>query len=401
MQEWLSFKKKIFHEPHEVLKNLNFTIKEGEAVGIVGRNGAGKSTLLRILTGTTAPTEGSIQVQGSLTALLELGMGFHQDFTGEENALLACEMIGMSRSKAKNLLPQLREFSELGDAMTEPLKHFSTGMQMRLSFSVATLIRPDVLIVDEALAVGDAYFQHKSMQKIRSFREEGTTILFVSHDPAAVKTLCSRALLLEGGEIIQDGSPADVLDYYNALISNLEEKNAIKQSDGEKNRSIRNSSKGEEGKIEEVYITDTEGRRKESFTSGDEVQIHCRYTIFKPLDEPSIGILLRDRLGNDIFGTNTTHLEKKLPRLPIEKKAHEVSVCFLLPLPLAQGSYSLSCALHAGSSHLVKNYDWVDNVLMIEILPSAAPSFAGVINLPVQLRVNEGELPYNNENEDD
>ncbi len=398
LQEWLSFNKRSCHEPLWVLKDLNFTVKKGEAVGIVGRNGAGKSTLLRLLTGTTAPTEGKIQVQGKVTALLELGMGFHPDFTGEENAILSCEMMGMSRGEARSLLPELEKFSELGNIMKEPLKHFSSGMQMRLAFSVATLVRPDVLIVDEALAVGDAYFQHKSMRKIRSFREEGTTVLFVSHDPGAVKSICTRALLLEGGEIVKDGFPADVLDYYNALIANREELNRIEQSreGSHGTTTTRNSSKGEEGKIVEVFIADEEGKRRNSFLCGEKVVIHCRYQVAQPLADPCIGILVRDRLGNDVFGTNTANLGIELPSFP-EKENSFAEVSFLLPLPFARGSYSLSCALHAGSSHLVKNYDWIDNVQMIEVLPSSEPPFAGIISLPVEVEVSSYNKPEEQE----
>ena len=253
--EWLSGGLHNFHEKLWALRNISFHVLSGESIGIIGQNGSGKSTLLKILTGTTQPTEGEIFASGRISALLELGMGFHPEFTGKENAELACQMMGIGNEETKALLPQIVDFSELGDYLTQPLRVYSTGMQMRLAFSTATVVRPDVLIVDEALAVGDTYFQHKCMQRIRSYKEQGTTLLFVSHDPAAVKSLCDRAILLDQGVLIRDGLPEEVLDYYNALIAQKSKDREINQTETVSGRSSTRSGSGK-ARIVKVELCD-------------------------------------------------------------------------------------------------------------------------------------------------
>ena len=200
--EWL-IPNKLRHRELWVLKDIYLKVEKGESVGIVGQNGAGKSTLLKILTGTTQPTTGKASISGRVSALLELGMGFHSEFTGRQNAIMGCQMLGIDNPTIAKKIPEILLFSELGDYFDRPLRTFSSGMQVRLAFSVATCVQPEVLIIDEALSVGDVYFQHKSMNRIRDFRQKGTTLLFVSHDPGAVKSLCSRAILLDRGLMIR------------------------------------------------------------------------------------------------------------------------------------------------------------------------------------------------------
>src|SRR5450755_346142 len=180
-----------------VLKDVNFHVAVGEAVGIIGINGAGKSTLLKLITGTAAPTAGSIAMTGRAVALLELGMGFHPDFTGRQNAFMAGQLIGLRTEEIEAITPEIEAFAEIGDYIDQPVRVYSSGMQMRLAFSVATVKRPDILIVDEALSVGDAYFQHKSFERIREFKRQGTTLLLVSHDKTAIQSICDRAILLD------------------------------------------------------------------------------------------------------------------------------------------------------------------------------------------------------------
>ena len=194
MREWLTGKPQ--YEQTWVLRDIDFAVSPGEAVGIVGVNGAGKSTLLKIITGTTQPTNGSVHIEGRVAALLELGMGFHPDFTGRQNVFMAGQLLGLQGDEIAACLPAIEAFAEIGDYIDRPVRTYSSGMQMRLAFSVATAVRPAVLIVDEALSVGDAYFQHKSFNKIREFREQGTTLLIVSHDRGAIQSLCDRAILL-------------------------------------------------------------------------------------------------------------------------------------------------------------------------------------------------------------
>ncbi len=220
--EWLVPFSPPRHHLHWILREVEFTIEPGEAVGIVGVNGAGKSTLLKMIAGTTQPTCGEIRVAGRVAALLELGMGFHPDFTGRQNVFMAGQLLGMQVEEIQALMPDIEAFAEIGEAIEQPVRTYSSGMQMRLAFSVATARRPDILIVDEALSVGDAYFQHKSFERIRSFRKAGTTLLIVSHDRSAIQSICDSAILLEQGRMAMRGRPEEVMDYYNALLAERE-----------------------------------------------------------------------------------------------------------------------------------------------------------------------------------
>ncbi|MGZ8341581.1 MAG: ABC transporter ATP-binding protein, partial [Telluria sp.] len=194
--EWMLPFKGARHKLKWVLQDINFQVAAGEAVGLIGINGAGKSTLLKLITGTSQPTTGSVHMTGRVAALLELGMGFHPDFTGRQNVYMSGQLLGMTVEEIRELMPQIEDFAGIGDYMDQPVRVYSSGMQMRVAFSVATARRPDILIVDEALSVGDAYFQHKSFDRIRQFRKQGTTLLLVSHDKQAIQSVCDRAILL-------------------------------------------------------------------------------------------------------------------------------------------------------------------------------------------------------------
>lgn len=222
LAEWILPFRGPRHSLKWVLRDVSFQVSPGEAVGLIGINGAGKSTLLKLITGTTQPSTGHVAMEGSVAALLELGMGFHPDFTGRQNAYMAGQLLGMSVEQIRELMPQIEAFADIGDYMDQPVRVYSSGMQMRVAFSVATARRPDILIVDEALSVGDAYFQHKSFDRIRQFRKEGTTLLLVSHDKQAIQSVCDRAILLDGGRLAREGRPEEIMDYYNAMIAERE-----------------------------------------------------------------------------------------------------------------------------------------------------------------------------------
>ena len=209
-------------EEHWVLRDVSFSIAPGEAVGVIGQNGAGKSTLLKLITGTAQPTEGRVTRTGRVAAILELGMGFNQDLTGRQNAFHSAGLMGYSQEQIAEAMPEIEAFAEIGEYFDEPVRTYSSGMQVRVAFAVATAFTPDLLIVDEALAVGDSYFQHKSFDRMRRFREEGTSIMLVSHSPSDVKALCDRVILLDKGQVLKDGAPDEVIDFYNALIARKE-----------------------------------------------------------------------------------------------------------------------------------------------------------------------------------
>ncbi len=381
--EWLSGGRRRMHEEHWALRHLTFDVGQGETVGIVGQNGAGKSTLLKLIVGTTQPSEGTFAVGGRATALLELGMGFHPDFNGRQNALMTLRMAGFSEEESEAILPEVVEFSELGGFMEQPLRTYSSGMQVRLGFAIATARRPDILIVDEALSVGDAYFQHKCIRRIRDFKEEGTTMLFVSHDPIAVKSLCDRAILLDHGRMIQQGSAEAVLDYYNAMIAEREQHDkAVRQeAAGEQEERVRTESGSGEVRITRVSMTNGEGMETTSFTTGERTVVTCELEFRDELHDYAVGILLRDRLGNEVYGINTTYLGvSAIPAMPGDK----VEAHFSVDLNLGYGHYAISVAAHSPDGHVDANYHWLDNAIAFQVIPGDSARFAGVAALPAR-----------------
>ncbi len=381
LAEWLTGGLARNHREAWAVRDVSFSVAPGEAVGIIGLNGAGKSTLLRILTGTTLPTEGSFECGGRISALLELGLGMHPEFDGWQNASLSCQLMGLSREEIDRALPWIREFSELGEHMEQPVRTYSTGMQVRLAFAVATCVRPDVLVVDEALSVGDAYFQHKSMARIRSFREEGTTLLFVTHDPGAVKALCDRAILLDAGRVMRDGAPDAVFDWYNAMIAQKEAGTLVEQF--ESARGVQTRSGNRKASFESVELHGSDGAPRRVFRSGEHARISCSFAAERISKWPTVGFLLRDRLGNDVFGTNTWALATPPPD-GLHPAASGNLVEFGLPLHLGVGTYSITLALHAHRAHVEANYDWWDRAIVFQVVKGDEPDFTGVVSLPVR-----------------
>ena len=377
LAEWLGLG--VHHRLAWVLRDVTFDVAPGEAVGVVGPNGAGKSTLLKVITGTIRPTAGEFEVGGRISALLELGIGFHPDFTGRQNVQMSGHILGIPGDRIGTLMGEIEAFAEIGDSIDQPVRTYSTGMQVRLAFSVATAVRPDILVVDEALSVGDAYFQHKSFDRIRRFREQGTTLLFVSHDPGAVKTLCDRAILLDHGAVVRDDAPEPVLDYYNALIAARRVEYEIRQTERGRSRTMTRSGTGE-ATIESVELT-SGGRALRTLRSGDEAVLRVAVAAHASLPALTAGILLRDRLGNDVFGTNTFHLGAS--RSAISPR-ETTTVEFSFPhLALGAGSYSVTVALHSGDRHTHANFDWWDHALVFEVLPGEGPVSIGVCALDV------------------
>ena len=283
-----------------ILRDITFSIKAGEAVGIVGQNGAGKSTLLKMLCNTLAPSVGTIEVNGRIAALLELGMGFNPDLTGRANVMNTAGLMGFAHDQILGVMSQIEAFAEIGTYFDEPLRTYSSGMQVRLAFSVATAFRPEILIVDEALSVGDAYFQHKSFNRIKQFQKEGTTLLLVSHDRSAVISLCDRAILIEKGEIRKDGPPEDVLDLYNALIA--EKEGGIVSQTKNKDGRIQTVSGTGEAVIADVVLLDSTGHTTDAVSVGEAVILEVKAEIVRDIPELVAGYMIKDRLGQPIFG---------------------------------------------------------------------------------------------------
>lgn len=406
MLEWILPFSKPQYTLKWILRDVNIQIESGEAVGIVGVNGAGKSTLLKMLTGTTQATLGKVETQGRVAALLELGMGFHPEFTGKQNVYMAGQLLGMTVQEISELLPEIEAFAEIGDYIDQPLRVYSSGMSVRLAFSLATAKRPDILIVDEALAVGDAQFQHKCFSRIKEFKEQGTTLLFVSHAPLTVKSLCNRAILLDSHSVAMDDTPEKVFDYYNALLA--KRKGESVSTDSPKNitedvvghesiaetgkdfgseltadqHSIGTRSGNKKAKISSVRLL-VDGVSTQIIRSCEAAQITIDYEVAEVLPELTVGMLIRDKLGNDIFGTNT-FIEKfdVLGKRELGKK----SITFNFPsFALGVGNFRLTVALHAGYSRMQEDYDWWDRALVFDVLPGAEPPKAGCCVLPVSL----------------
>jgi lipopolysaccharide transport system ATP-binding protein len=367
-----------------VLQDLNFRMSKGEAVGIIGINGAGKSTLLKLITGTTVPTAGSVQTSGRVAAMLELGMGFHPDFTGRQNAWMAGQLLGYSSEDMARLMPDIEAFAEIGDYIDQSVRVYSSGMQMRLAFSVATCMRPDVLIIDEALSVGDAYFQHKSFERIREFRRQGTSLLIVSHDKHAIQSICDRAILLSEGRLVMEGKPEAVMDRYNALLAQPV-KAQIKQSsliDGK----LQTISGNKDVEITQVKFCNEQGLMLDVVTTGQTVLLRVKAKVQRPVDELVFGFLIKDRMGMPIYGSNTHHTKQVLRGL---KPGKDLTFNLKIQATLGPGTYSIALALHAGHTHVVENFEWRDLAVVFEVINADRADFVGVAWLPHEIEIRE------------
>jgi lipopolysaccharide transport system ATP-binding protein len=372
LAEWLDPFKRARHRLKWVLHDINFHVEPGEAVGIIGINGAGKSTLLKLITGTAQPTTGSASIQGRVAAMLELGMGFHPDFTGRQNAYMAGQLLGINTEEMTSLMPHIEAFAEIGDYIDQPVRVYSSGMQMRLAFSVASAKRPDVLIVDEALSVGDAYFQHKSFDRIREFRAQGTTLLIVSHDKAAIQSICDRAILLSNGRLEKEGSPEEIMDFYNALLAEKESQTVrLEKRDDGKVQTISGSG---ESTVSDIALLNDKGQRAEVVGVGSMVTLEVKVAIRATIPRLVLGYMIKDRLGQQMYGTNT-HLKE----LPLDDVApgEEITYRFAFPMNLGPGTYSVATALVSSDTHLVNNYEWRDLALVFTVANMDHAHFVG------------------------
>lgn len=359
---------------HVVLEKISFSLQAGETIGVVGQNGAGKSTLLKIITGTLKPTAGSVTVRGRIAAILELGMGFHPDLTGRQNAYHSAGLMGYTPEQVNSVIGEIESFAEIGEYFDQPVRTYSSGMQMRVAFAVATAFRPEILIVDEALSVGDAYFQHKSFDRIREFQRLGTTLLIVSHDRSAIQSICGRAILLEKGRIVKDGEPEAVMDFYNALVAE-KENGRIEQvtlQDGK----VQTLSGSGEARVEDIGLYNAVGEKIEFVGVGDPVELRVRVKVHESIESLVLGYGIKDRLGQVMYGTNTWHT-KQIIYQPQAGEVYEFIVGF--PANLGVGSYSVQTALVDRDTHLTANYEWRDLALVFNVINIDKMHFAGCL----------------------
>jgi lipopolysaccharide transport system ATP-binding protein len=372
LAEWVLPGKDQRHNLKWVMQDVSFEIEPGQAVGIIGINGAGKSTLLKMITGTTQPTVGSIEMTGRVAALLELGMGFHPEFTGRENVYMAGQLLGLKADQITKLMPEIEAFAEIGDYIEQPVRVYSSGMQMRLAFSVATAVRPDILIVDEALSVGDAHFQHKSFDRIREFRKQGTTLLIVSHDKQAIQSICDSAILLNAGRVELQDKPDVVMDYYNALLSDLN-KLTISQETQDNGVVTTRSGSGEVELIE-LSLLDSNNQNIEALSVGQQVILKMVAKSNCAVDQVVFGYMIKDKLGQVIFGETSYDKEINIRNL---KNNDIIELHFHIDMNIGVGSYSISTALAENSTHVSRNYEWQDLALVFEVYNSMKQPFIG------------------------
>lgn len=361
------------HEQLWVLRGVNFNVDAGTAVGIVGANGAGKSTLLKIISHATTPTEGSAVVQGRVAALLELGMGFHPEFTGRQNALMAGQLLGLDLAEVEAAMPEIERFADIGDFIDQSLRTYSSGMQMRLAFSVATAVRPAVLIIDEALSVGDAAFQRKCYQRIEAFREQGTTLLFVSHDIEAVKRLCDEAIFLEQGRVMSQGSVREVCDAYEkAMFGSArgsvtevgEHSPEVLLSRAHQNFDPTLAPSCEriygtgEAVIESCWLEGVDGEVINVIPAGELVRWCFTVHFVESVSNPVFSMMLKTREGKAVFGTDSVFLSASA----VEVAAGQaVKVVFQINTHLAPDQYFLNCGVrreqHGESVFMTRRVD--------------------------------------------
>jgi lipopolysaccharide transport system ATP-binding protein len=380
----LAFKPK---EELWILRHINFSIKAGEAIGLVGQNGAGKSTLLKMITGTLQASEGQVVRCGRIAAILELGMGFSSELTGRQNVFHAAGLMGCSEVEIRELMPHIEAFAEIGSYFDEPMRTYSSGMLVRVAFALATAQRPDLLIIDEALSVGDAYFQHKCFQRIREFQAAGTTLLIVSHDRNAIQGLCTRAVLLQAGRIAIDGQPEEVFDYYNALIA--EKENKTVQVHSLENGKQQTSSGTGEARVQSITLYNHQGIAAETLGVGERVELCVTVRVFEPIHELVFGYAIKDRLGQEMYGTNTWHTAQVIKNPRVQ---HDYTFRIAFQANLGVGSYSVQTALVNGATHLSANYEWRDLALLFNVININKRHFVGSSWLEPAIIIEEKEL---------
>ncbi len=337
--------------------------------------------MLQIISKVLNPSNGNINVNGKVAALLELGAGFNPEFTGIENIYFNGQIMGFSKKEIDAKREEIIAFTDIGDFINQPVKTYSSGMFVRLAFALAINVYPDILLIDEALAVGDAAFQVKCINKIKEFVNSNKTLIFVSHDPAAVKILCERVILLDQGKIIDTGSPDKVFDYFNYLIglssdssTNIQEKVKFRKRSGNKKIEIKS-----------VSILNKENIKTDSIISGENVTIEIKAKANKTIQNPTFGIAIKDRFGNDVFSINN-YLLKTTSGDFIKDNIYRIT--YSLPMNLGINIYSLAVASHSGQTHCDENYDWINEAVIFKVIPSNDFTFLGYCRIKPKFHIN-------------
>lgn len=353
------------------IRDLSLTVQAGDCIGIVGPNGSGKSTLLKLISGILPPTGGDLTVRGRVSSLLELGAGFHPDLTGRENVFLNGSIYGLNRADMNRRLDSIIAYAGLGDFIDTPVKHYSSGMYVRLGFAVAIHTDPDLLLVDEVLAVGDVAFQNKCMDSIHDFRRAGGTLLLVSHDLNSIQSLCTRALWLEDGLVAAEGTPADVIMAYKQHVASKDEG----QSSVKPPTDARRWGTGEV-RITDVECCDAGGARRTGFVTGDDLLIRIHYASAERVEHPVFGLAITHQNGAQIFGPNT-----QFSALDIPYVEGEGIISYHIPnLPLLEGRYTLSVAVVNQVNTVT--FDYHDRAYDLHVIHSPQRAGYGLVQFP-------------------
>lgn len=365
------------HRDYCAVNNIDLTLSAGESLALIGQNGAGKSTLLKLITGVLLPDAGVIERQGRVTGLLELGTGFDHELSGMDNISVNARLLGMSAAEIEMRRATIVEFAELGDYIHEPMRTYSSGMLMRLGFAIAIHADPSCFVVDEALSVGDARFQQKCLRKIRAFQAQGGSLLFVSHDLTSVKLLCNRAIVLDKGQKVFEGTPETAVNYYYQVIARLEATENASTPTDKTGYGLKNVQMTSAWLHNGIVKT-------ESFSTGEQAYLCIQVIAQQEIEDLELGILIRDRFGQDIFGTNTALLEHELPLNFPAGQQTQLELSF--PMNLGIGKYTVTLALHKDMDHLEHCEHWWDNALEFEVAGFHTPIFSGLTYLPLTLK---------------
>jgi len=355
-------------------RDISFDVMRGQAVALIGANGAGKSTLLKMITGTVRPTVGQIAVSGRISAILELGIGFNPELSGRNNVRQAGGLMGFTQAEIEALMPEIESFAELGEFFDQPLRTYSSGMQARLAFSLATAKQPDLLIVDEVLSVGDTYFSHKSFDRIREFKERGSSILLVTHGMGDVRVLCDRVLLLDRGTVLKDGPPDEVVDYYNAMVAIRDNARMSVEQRRQRGGWLHTRSGTFDAIVEDIDLLDGAGNAIATALVDQRLCVRVSVSAKSDIERLVLGLMVRDRTGHVVWGTNTWHTRQVVEDVIAGDR---FLFSFYFDCKFGPGSYSISTALCASDVHLDSNYEWQDNVLVFDVISGRSNFFIG------------------------
>lgn len=400
LKELLTVNRKSFHTDFWALRDVSFSIPRGQTFCIVGENGSGKSTLLQIVAGILQPTEGEVKVNGRVSALLELGSGFNPEFTGRDNVYLNAAILGFSSSQIDKIYPAIASFAEIGDFIHQPVKTYSSGMVVRLAFAVAIHVEPEILIVDEALAVGDIYFRQRCLRKVHELRARGTTILFVSHAAGDVKAIGDRVLWLDKGRVRELGEPDQVVARYLAAMTEKDSAYVVQAQKPQASGTAHASAPPEivtripnidhrhgdgAAEILGIAVVDEFGRQLSILQPGSTAIVRISAKANRALPTPMVGFMLRNHLGMDFTGTNTAREHVHLAPL---QPGDMVTVDFHLPVPtLYPGAFSFSPAIANGTLVSYTMCDWIDNALSLQMGHGDGQVY-GYLHLPCKVEVN-------------